>query len=114
MEPGNANNVLLSCLEKNVTKQASAMASPPLSSPSSDPGNLARRLLDAYAAVRNETERSSIPGVTLVRPNEMIVNYLGPAGTFRYYSVADVLDGPTEPTRCQTVFPAARPYWGKV
>jgi hypothetical protein len=25
-----------------------------------------------------------------------------------------VLDGPTEPTRCQTVFPAARPYWGKV
>ena len=27
--------------------------------------------------------------------------------------VADVLDGPTEPTRCQTVFPAARPYWGK-
>jgi Uncharacterized conserved protein len=28
--------------------------------------------------------------------------------------VADVLDGPTEPTRCQTVFPAARPYWGKV
>ena len=28
--------------------------------------------------------------------------------------VADVLDGPTEPTRCQTVFPAARAYWGKV
>jgi len=28
--------------------------------------------------------------------------------------VADVLDGPTEATRCQTVFPAARPYWGKV
>ena len=27
---------------------------------------------------------------------------------------ADTLDGPTEPTRCATVFPAARPYWGKV
>ena len=28
--------------------------------------------------------------------------------------VADVLEGPTEPTRCKPVFPAARPYWGKV
>jgi autoinducer 2-degrading protein len=28
-------------------------------------------------------------------------------------AVADVLDGPTEPTRGQTVFPAARAYWGK-
>ena len=28
--------------------------------------------------------------------------------------VADVLDGPTEPTRCKPVFPAARAYWGKV
>jgi len=27
--------------------------------------------------------------------------------------VADVLDGPTEPTRCTTVFPADRGYWGK-
>ncbi len=26
---------------------------------------------------------------------------------------ADVLDGPTEPTRCQTVLPAERAYWGK-
>ena len=61
MEPGNANNVLLSCLEKNVTKQASAMAAPPLSSPSSAPGNLARRLEDAFLAVRNETERRAAP-----------------------------------------------------
>jgi autoinducer 2-degrading protein len=29
-------------------------------------------------------------------------------------AVADVLDGPTEPTRCTPVFPAARGYWGKV
>ena len=28
--------------------------------------------------------------------------------------VADVLEGPTEPTRCTTVFPAARAYWGKM
>ena len=28
--------------------------------------------------------------------------------------VADVLDGPTEPTRCTTVFPAERGYWGKM
>ncbi|MCK1387155.1 ergothioneine biosynthesis protein EgtB [Bradyrhizobium sp. 21] len=61
MEPGNANNVLLSCLEKNVTKQASATASPPLSSPSFDPGSLARRLEDAFVAVRNETERRAAP-----------------------------------------------------
>jgi hypothetical protein len=27
--------------------------------------------------------------------------------------VADVLEGPTEPTRCKPVFPA-RAYWGKV
>ncbi|WBL76203.1 ergothioneine biosynthesis protein EgtB [Bradyrhizobium xenonodulans] len=61
MEPGNANNVLLSCLEKNVTKQASATASPPLSSPSFDPGSLARRLEEAFLAVRTETERRAAP-----------------------------------------------------
>jgi signal transduction histidine kinase/CHASE2 domain-containing sensor protein len=44
-------------------------------------------------AVHNETERSSIPGVTLVRPNEMIINYLGPPRTFPYQSIADVLRG---------------------
>ena len=29
-------------------------------------------------------------------------------------AVADTLDGPTEATRTQTVFPAERAYWGKV
>ena len=29
-------------------------------------------------------------------------------------AVADTLDGPTQPTRCVPVFPASRPYWGKV
>ena len=29
-------------------------------------------------------------------------------------AAADSLDGPTQPTRCKPVFPAARPYWGKM
>ena len=29
-------------------------------------------------------------------------------------AAADSVDGPTEPTRCQTVFPADRGYWGKM
>jgi autoinducer 2-degrading protein len=28
-------------------------------------------------------------------------------------AAADALDGPTEPVRCKTVFPAERGYWGK-
>ena len=28
-------------------------------------------------------------------------------------AAADTLDGPTEPIRCTTVFPAERAYWGK-
>jgi signal transduction histidine kinase/CHASE2 domain-containing sensor protein len=49
-------------------------------------------------AVHNETEKSDIPGVTLIRPNEMIINYLGPPRTFPYYSIADVLDGGVQPS----------------
>jgi (4S)-4-hydroxy-5-phosphonooxypentane-2,3-dione isomerase len=29
-------------------------------------------------------------------------------------AAADTLDGPTEATRCDTVFPADRAYWGKI
>ena len=29
-------------------------------------------------------------------------------------AVADTVDGPTQATRCKTVFPAERKYWGKV
>jgi (4S)-4-hydroxy-5-phosphonooxypentane-2,3-dione isomerase len=29
-------------------------------------------------------------------------------------AAADAVDGPTEAVRCRTVFPAERPYWGKV
>src|SRR4051812_16279693 len=61
LEPGHANNVLLSCLEKNVTKQASATATSPLSSQLADQAGLARRLEDAFVAVRNETERRAAP-----------------------------------------------------
>jgi len=61
LEPVNANNVLLSCLEKNVTKQASATAASPLSSHVSDPGGLAQALEDAFLIVRNETERRAAP-----------------------------------------------------
>ena len=53
MEPDNANNVLLSCLEKNVTKQASAPA--PAPSLSVDLGGLAQRLEVAFLTVRDET-----------------------------------------------------------
>ncbi|WP_199198528.1 ergothioneine biosynthesis protein EgtB [Bradyrhizobium sp. MOS002] len=59
MEPDNANNVLLSCLEKNVTNQASATA--PAPSPSADLGGLAQRLEDAFLTVRDETERRAAP-----------------------------------------------------
>lgn len=44
-------------------------------------------------AIQDEAEKSSLPGVTIIRPNEMIINYLGPPRTFPYYSIADVLDG---------------------
>jgi ergothioneine biosynthesis protein EgtB len=61
LEPGYANNVLLSCLEKNVTKPASATATPLSSLSSADPGKLARRLEDAFVSIRNETERRAAP-----------------------------------------------------
>jgi ergothioneine biosynthesis protein EgtB len=59
LEPDNANNVLLSCLEKNVTKPASVTA--PAPSPSADLGGLAQRLEDAFLNVRDETERRAAP-----------------------------------------------------
>ncbi len=31
----------------------------------------------------------------------------------KWQAVADTLDGPAEPTRCKTVFPAAANYWAK-
>ena len=44
-------------------------------------------------AIQDEAEKSTLPGVTIIRPNEMIINYLGPPRTFPYYSIGDVLAG---------------------
>jgi len=43
--------------------------------------------------VQDEAEVASTPGVTVIRPNEMIINYLGPPKTFPYYSLSDVVEG---------------------
>ncbi|MGH9838288.1 MAG: CHASE2 domain-containing protein [Blastocatellia bacterium] len=43
--------------------------------------------------VRDEAIGSTIPGVAIVRQNEMLINYVGPAGSFHYYSIADLIDG---------------------
>ncbi|MBV9959530.1 MAG: CHASE2 domain-containing protein, partial [Acidobacteria bacterium] len=44
-------------------------------------------------AIHDDAEAASLPGVTVIRPNEMFINYLGPPQTFAYYSFADVLRG---------------------
>jgi signal transduction histidine kinase/CHASE2 domain-containing sensor protein len=43
-------------------------------------------------AIHDEAEQSSLPGVRIIRPNEMYINYLGPPRAFHYYSIADVLN----------------------
>ncbi|MDX6693576.1 MAG: hypothetical protein QOF02_1179 [Blastocatellia bacterium] len=44
-------------------------------------------------AIQDEAEQSTLPGVTVIRPNEMLINYIGPPRTFPYYSIVDVLEG---------------------
>ncbi len=51
------------------------------------------RFGDYRIPVRDEAMISTIPGVEIVRRNEMLINYAGPAGSFRYYSIADLIDG---------------------
>ncbi len=46
--------------------------------------------------VRDEAA-APIPGVTIIRPNEMLINFAGPAGTFQTFSIADVIEGQTPP-----------------
>lgn len=41
----------------------------------------------------DEPAGSVIPGVKVMRPNEMLINYAGPPASFRRYSFADVLSG---------------------
>ena len=43
--------------------------------------------------VREETAASTIPGVTFLRQNEMMINFAGAAGTFQTYSMADLMSG---------------------
>lgn len=43
--------------------------------------------------VRDESAGSTIPGVTIVRQNEMMINFTGPAGSFRSFSIADLIEG---------------------
>lgn len=43
--------------------------------------------------VNDEAVGSANPGISIVRQNEMLINYAGPAGSFRYYSIADLIAG---------------------
>lgn len=47
--------------------------------------------------VLDEPSPFAAPGITITRPNEMLINYVGPTRSFRYYSIADVLDGNVSP-----------------
>jgi signal transduction histidine kinase len=42
--------------------------------------------------VTDEAVRAALPGVAIIRPNEMLINYAGPTRTFQHYSIADLLD----------------------
>lgn len=44
-------------------------------------------------SVREQADLTGIPGVTLLRPNEMQINFAGAAGTFRTLSIVDLLNG---------------------
>ena len=59
--------------------------------PEEDPGIL--RCGTYHIPVRDEAVSSTMPGIAIIRQNEMLINYVGPARSFRYYSIADVVDG---------------------
>ncbi|MBI1759877.1 MAG: CHASE2 domain-containing protein [Acidobacteria bacterium] len=42
--------------------------------------------------VMDESARAALSGVTVIRPNEMLINYAGPTRSFQHYSIADLLD----------------------
>lgn len=48
--------------------------------------------------VRDELVTNVPPGVTVIRQNEMMVNFAGPTGTFQAYSFVDVLEGRVAPS----------------
>jgi signal transduction histidine kinase len=47
--------------------------------------------------VRDSGAGALLSGVTLIRPNEMLINFAGPARSFNYYSIAELLDGQLAP-----------------
>ncbi len=55
------------------------------------PGQL--RFGDYGIAVSDEETPSSYPGVTVIRQNEMLINFAGPSGSFRYISISDLIAG---------------------
>jgi signal transduction histidine kinase/CHASE2 domain-containing sensor protein len=50
-----------------------------------------------HISVLDADSGPEIPGVTIVRSNEMLINYIGPTRSFRYYSIADVQSGNVPP-----------------
>lgn len=58
-------------------------------------GTYAITLVRETAAAAETAEK--IPGVTVVRSNEMLINYVGATKSFRQYSFADVLSGAVSP-----------------
>ncbi|MGH9940014.1 MAG: CHASE2 domain-containing protein, partial [Blastocatellia bacterium] len=56
------------------------------------------RFGDYRITVSDEVAVSSLPGVTILRQNEMLINFAGPARSFRYYSIADLIDGKIPPS----------------
>ncbi|MBS1789947.1 MAG: CHASE2 domain-containing protein [Acidobacteria bacterium] len=47
--------------------------------------------------VRDESSASAIPGVSIIRQNEMMINFAGPTGSFNTVSIADVIEGKIKP-----------------
>jgi PAS domain S-box-containing protein len=47
--------------------------------------------------VRDESETSTIPGVSIIRQNEMLINFAGPTGSFTSVSIADLIEGKIAP-----------------
>jgi signal transduction histidine kinase/CHASE2 domain-containing sensor protein len=50
------------------------------------------RFGDYRIPVNDEATGPTLHGVTILRQNEMLINYAGPARSFRYYSIADLID----------------------
>ncbi len=48
--------------------------------------------------VHDEATGSNIPGIAIVRQNEMLLNFAGPVRSFRHYSIADLINGSISPS----------------